>query len=170
MPLPLFTCRPIGIIHTPHINPAQTPRQPIHAAGFTGRVEIFPEFAAGLEGLERFARIWLIFAFHKAETPRLHVIPHGQTQERGVFTTRAPCRPGGIGMSLVPLLRRDGNILHVSHVDMLNGPPCWTSNPTLPIWTAAPYCKAAFRDTDESLGLLLSSLYAGHNFWGAMSG
>ena len=26
-------------------------------------------------------------------------------------------------MSLVPLLRRDGNILHVSHVDMLDGTP-----------------------------------------------
>ena len=48
MSLPLFTCRPIGIIHTPHTDPAQTPRQPIHAADYTGRVEIFPEFMAGL--------------------------------------------------------------------------------------------------------------------------
>ena len=91
MSLPLFTCRPIGIIHTPHTDPAQTPRQPIHAADFTGQVEIFPEFAAGLDGLEHYVRIWLLFAFHRAEAPRLHVIPHGQTQERGVFTTRAPC-------------------------------------------------------------------------------
>ena len=76
MSLPLFTCRPIGIIHTPHTDPAQTPRQPIHAADFTGRVEIFPEFMAGLEGLERFARIWLIFTFHRAEAPRLQVVSH----------------------------------------------------------------------------------------------
>lgn len=132
MSLPLFTCRPIGIIHTPHTDPAQTPRQPIHAADYTGRVEIFPEFMAGLEGLERFARIWLIFAFHRAEAPRLQVIPHGQTQERGVFTTRAPCRPSGIGMSLVPLLRRDGNILHVSHVDMLDDTPLLDIKPSSP--------------------------------------
>ena len=66
MSLPLFTCRPIGIIHTPHTDPAQTPRQPIHAAGFTGQVEVFPEFAAGLEGLEHSARIWLLFAFHRS--------------------------------------------------------------------------------------------------------
>ncbi|MCI7505993.1 tRNA (N6-threonylcarbamoyladenosine(37)-N6)-methyltransferase TrmO [Desulfovibrio piger] len=132
MSLPLFTCRPIGIIHTPHTDPAQTPRQPIHAADFTGQVEIFPEFAAGLEGLEHYVRIWLLFAFHKAEAPRLHVIPHGQKQERGVFTTRAPCRPGGIGMSLVPLLRRDGNILHVSHVDMLDGTPLLDIKPHSP--------------------------------------
>ncbi|EEB34726.1 MAG TPA: tRNA (N6-threonylcarbamoyladenosine(37)-N6)-methyltransferase TrmO [Desulfovibrio piger] len=132
MSLPLFTCRPIGIIHTPHTDPAQTPRQPIHAADFTGQVEIFPEFAAGLEGLEHYVRIWLLFAFHRAEAPRLHVIPHGQTQERGVFTTRAPCRPGGIGMSLVPLLRRDGNILHVSHVDMLDGTPLLDIKPHSP--------------------------------------
>lgn len=78
MSLPLFTCRPIGIIHTPHTDPAQTPRQPIHAADYTGRVEIFPEFMAGLEGLERFARIWLIFAFHRAEAPRLQVTRTGR--------------------------------------------------------------------------------------------
>ena len=82
---------------------------------------------AGLEGLERFARIWLIFAFHRAEAPRLQVIPHGR-----VFTTRAPCRPSGIGMSLVPLLRRDGNILHVSHVDMLDGTPLLDIKPSSP--------------------------------------
>ncbi|MCI7372767.1 MAG: tRNA (N6-threonylcarbamoyladenosine(37)-N6)-methyltransferase TrmO [Desulfovibrio piger] len=116
----------------PHTDPAQTPRQPIHAADYTGRVEIFPEFMAGREGLERFARLWLIFAFHRAEAPRLQVIPHGQTQERGVFTTRAPCRPSGIGMSLVPLLRRDGNILHVSHVDMLDGTPLLDIKPSSP--------------------------------------
>lgn len=121
--LPLFTCRPIGIIHTPHTDPARTPRQPIHAAAHTGRVEIFPAYADGLEGLENCGRIWLIFAFHRKRETCLRVIPHGRTEERGVFTTRAPCRPGGIGMSLVPLLRRDGNILHVSHVDMLDGTP-----------------------------------------------
>lgn len=122
--------------HRHHPHPAhrsgQTPRQPIHAADFTGQVEIFPEFVAGLEGLEHYVRIWLLFAFHRAEAPRLHVIPHGQTQERGVFTTRAPCRPGGIGMSLVPLLRRNGNILHVSHVDMLDGTPLLDIKPHSP--------------------------------------
>ena len=120
MSLPLFTCRPIGIIHTPHTDPAQTPRQPIHAAGFTGQVEVFPEFAAGLEGLEHSARIWLLFAFHRADTPRLHVIPHGVVLK------------GGIGMSLVPLLCRDGNILHVTHVDMLDGTPLLDIKPHFP--------------------------------------
>ena len=85
-----------------------------------------------LDVYKRQAHIWLIFTFHRAEAPRLQVIPHGQTQERGVFTTRAPCRPSGIGMSLVPLLRRDGNILHVSHVDMLDGTPLLDIKPSSP--------------------------------------
>ena len=38
----------------------------------------------------------------------------------------------GIGMSLVPLLRRDGNILHVSHVDMLDGTPLLDIKPSSP--------------------------------------
>ena len=77
MSLPLFTCRPIGIIHTPHTDPAQTPRQPIHAADFTGRVEIFPDSWPGLKAGALCPHL-LIFAFHRAEAPRLQVIPHGR--------------------------------------------------------------------------------------------
>ena len=90
MSLPLFTCRPIGIIHTPHTDPAQTPRQPIHAADYTGRVEIFPEFMAGLEGLERFARIWLIFAFHRG---RLRVCRSSRTGRRRSAASSLPVLP-----------------------------------------------------------------------------
>ena len=43
--------------------------------------------------------------------------------ERGVFATRAPCRPNPIGMSIVPLLRVEGNILHVGALDILDGTP-----------------------------------------------
>ena len=35
-------------------------------------------------------------------------------------------------MSLVPLLRRDGNILHISHADMLDGTPLLDIKPHSP--------------------------------------
>ncbi|WP_300718813.1 tRNA (N6-threonylcarbamoyladenosine(37)-N6)-methyltransferase TrmO [uncultured Desulfovibrio sp.] len=132
MPSSVFSFRPIGIIRTPHTDPARTPRQPIHAVGCTGRVEIFPPFVEGLEELENYSRIWLLFVFHQTKEVRLKVIPHGQDHERGVFTTRAPCRPNGIGMSLVPLLRREGNFLYVDHVDMLDGTPLLDIKPHSP--------------------------------------
>ena len=43
------------------------------------------------------------------------------TEERGLFSTRAPRRPNMIGMSTVELLRIEGNILHIKGVDVHDG-------------------------------------------------
>ncbi len=42
---------------------------------------------------------------------------------RGVFSTRIPGRPNPIGLSIVRLLAREGNILHIAGADMLDGTP-----------------------------------------------
>ena len=60
------------------------------------------------------------------------VKPFLQNAEHGVFATRAPCRLNPIGMSVVRLLRRDGNILHIAGADMLNGTP---------VLDIKPYCR-----------------------------
>ncbi|WP_297219661.1 tRNA (N6-threonylcarbamoyladenosine(37)-N6)-methyltransferase TrmO [uncultured Desulfovibrio sp.] len=113
----------IGIIHSPHTVPEQTPIQPIYATEFRGQVEVFPQFAEGLQDIEGYSHIYLLYALHRAGPVRLRVRPFLQDVERGVFATRAPCRPNGIGMSIVSLLRREGRILHVGGVDMLDGTP-----------------------------------------------
>ena len=51
------------------------------------------------------------------------VKPFLQDLERGVFATRAPCRPNPIGLSIVKLVRREGNVLHLDAVDVLDGTP-----------------------------------------------
>jgi len=51
------------------------------------------------------------------------VKPFLQDVERGVFATRAPCRPNPIGLSVVKLLRREGYILYLDAVDVLDGTP-----------------------------------------------
>ena len=58
--------------------------------------------------------------------------PYLQDVERGVFATRAPCRPNPIGLSLVRLVRREGNVLHVEDVDMLDGSPLLDVKPFIP--------------------------------------
>jgi len=115
--------QPIGIIHSEHKAPEQTPIQPVYAQGCRGRAEIFPEFAEGLRDLEGFSHIYLIYHFHRAEPPRLAVKPFLQETERGIFATRAPCRPNPIGLSVVELVRREGNVLHLEGVDILDGAP-----------------------------------------------
>lgn len=114
---------PIGVIRSGHTEPEKTPIQPVYSEGCEGRAEVFPEFAAGLRDLEGFSHIYLVYHMHKTGEPRLTVKPFLQDVERGVFATRAPCRPNPIGLSVVKLLRREGNTLYLDAVDVLDGTP-----------------------------------------------
>lgn len=118
-----ITFFPIGVIRSEHKEARQTPIQPAYAKGCQGRIEIFPQFAEGLRDLEGFSHLYLIFHFHRAEPARLIVKPFLQDIERGVFATRAPCRPNAIGLSIVELIRREDNVLHLDGVDILDGTP-----------------------------------------------
>ncbi len=115
--------RPIGVIYSQHCVAEETPIQPVYAAGCPGRVEVFPEFAEGLRDLEGFSHIYLLYHFHCVEEAQLLVKPYLQDAERGVFATRAPCRPNAIGLSVVELVRREATVLHLEGVDILDGTP-----------------------------------------------
>ena len=115
--------RPIGVIHSPHTDPKATPIQPVYAQGVAGRAEVLPEFAEGLQDLEGFSHVYLLYHFHRAREVRLVVKPFLEDTPHGVFATRAPCRPNPIGMSLVRLVRREGAVLHLEDVDVLDGTP-----------------------------------------------
>ncbi len=118
-----ITYHAIGVIRSEHVSPEKTPIQSVYAHGCRGRAEILPEYADGLSDLEGFSHIYLIYDFHKAEGGRLMVQPYLQDVERGVFATRAPGRPNLIGLSIVKLLYRQGNVLHLDWVDILDGSP-----------------------------------------------
>ena len=117
------TYRTIGVIHSEHTRPEETPIQPIYAAGCRGHVEVFPEFADGLRDIETFSHIYLVYHLHRAGKVKLTVNPFLQDVERGIFSTRAPWRPNPIGLSIVELLAREGNILRLDRVDVLDGTP-----------------------------------------------
>ena len=116
-------CRPIGVIRTPHTRQEDTPIQPVFARSVAGRVEVEVQYEEGLNGIEGFSHLFLVYAFDRAGPARLSVVPFLADTERGVFATRAPCRPNGLGMSLVRLVRREGRVLHVEDVDILDGTP-----------------------------------------------
>ena len=123
MAIAVIIYKPIGVIRSEHVVQDQTPIQPAYASGCKGRVEVFPELAEGLRDLEGFSHIYLLYHFHQSGPTRLVVIPFLQDIEHGVFATRANCRPNAIGLSIVELVRREGNILHINNVDILDGTP-----------------------------------------------
>ncbi|NLF38829.1 tRNA (N6-threonylcarbamoyladenosine(37)-N6)-methyltransferase TrmO [bacterium] len=114
---------PIGVIHSAHTDASRTPIQPVYADGCTGTVEVFPAYAEGLLDLEEFSHVYLLYHFHRAGPAQLIVKPFLQDVHHGVFATRAPCRPNAIGLSVVRLVRRDGLMLHVAGLDVLDGTP-----------------------------------------------
>ncbi len=124
--------KPIGIIHTPFSDPVGMPIQPAGAAGVRGTVQVFDEYVPGLQDLEGFSHILLLYLFHRSEGFKLQVVPFMDTEPRGLFATRAPKRPNPIGLSLVQLDRVEGATLHVSGLDMLDGTPLLDIKPYVP--------------------------------------
>lgn len=127
-----ITQRPIGVIHTPHTDSAATPRQPSYAEGVSGTVELFPEYEEGLRGIERYDYVYLIFAMDRAGAPKLSATPPGETESRGIFATRSPRHPNGMGLSLVRVVGREGRTLKIEDVDMLDGTPLLDIKPYSP--------------------------------------
>ncbi len=118
-----FRPKVIGIIHTGYRRHSGTPIQPQLADGAFGTVELNPEYTDYLKDLAGFDRIWLIYWFDRAASPKPHVVPYLDRHEHGLFATRAPSRPNPIGMSPVKLVRVEGNILTVKDVDILDETP-----------------------------------------------
>ena len=123
---------PIGVIHTPFTDPEQTPIQPSRSDA-AGTVEVYPNFAAGLEGIEGFSHIYLVFQFFTTgDQDCLLVKPFLDERETGVFSTRYPLRPNPIGISVVRQLRRANNFIHFEGADMLDGSLLLDIKPYLP--------------------------------------
>ena len=110
---------------------------------------MLPEYAEGLRDLEGFERLWLIYRLHKASPGPLRVIPFRDTTERGVFATRAPCRPNAIGLSCVRLLSVAGNVLTIGGVDILDGTPLLDIKPYVPAFDAFPNSRAGWLDDSD---------------------
>jgi tRNA-Thr(GGU) m(6)t(6)A37 methyltransferase TsaA len=115
--------KPIGLIRTPFLEKSQCPIQPLYAAETIGRVELFEPFAAGLKDIEAFSHLYLLYWFDRAEAIELVRATFLDDEPHGIFASRHPCRPNGIGISIVKLMKRHENSLDVSGVDVLDRTP-----------------------------------------------
>lgn len=129
--------QPIGIVHSPFKETDGMPIQPSGRATARGTVEIFPAFSEGLADLEGFSHIILLYHFHRVQKAQLTVTPFLDDEAHGVFATRAPTRPNPIGLSIVALTGREGNVLHIANLDILDGSPLLDVKPYVPEFDAA---------------------------------
>lgn len=139
--------RPIGVIRTPWPTPADCPRngrQPRPAP--VCRVVLDAENMPGLEGIDGFSHLILLYWLHGAGPPRLVFRPPFDAEPRGVFATRGPARPNPIGLSVVAFEGRDADgALLVRFLDCVDGTP---------LLDVKPYLRTTDAEPDASMGWL----------------
>ena len=130
---------PIGIIRTPYLSKDACPIQPVFTSQSQSQIELFPQFAAGLKDLHTFSHIFVLYSFDRVTEDVQLVRPTFlDDTPRGIFASRHPCRPNGIGLSVVRLLACEGRFLTVEGADMLNESPLLDIKPYLPQYDAVP--------------------------------
>jgi tRNA-Thr(GGU) m(6)t(6)A37 methyltransferase TsaA len=144
--------RPIGTIHSPFKQPPGTPIQPSASPDTRGMVEILPEYREGLQDLEGFSHIVLIYYFHLSQGFALKVKPFLDDRQRGLFATRAPARPNPIGLSIVRLEKIQGTRLYIREVDIVDGTPLLDLKPYVPRFDCRPEATSGW--VAENLGRL----------------
>jgi tRNA (adenine37-N6)-methyltransferase len=125
------TMRPVGFVRSAFTATAQIPKGPGAEHTAEGVIEILPEFEVGLQDVEGFSHLVVIWRFHQAEGFALLGTPPSDDRPHGVFATRSPRRPNPIGLTVVELLERNGRRLRVRGVDMLDGTPVLDLKPYL---------------------------------------
>jgi tRNA-Thr(GGU) m(6)t(6)A37 methyltransferase TsaA len=126
------TYTPIGIIHSSFTELAGMPIQAVAAQGVPGWIDIDPAYREGLQDLEGFSHLYLIYHLHRVPGGSLKVVPFLDEQPRGVFATRAPRRPNPIGISVVRLMSVQDVRLEIEDVDVVEGTPLLDIKPYVP--------------------------------------
>lgn len=123
---------PIGIIRSPYDTKESCPIQGAYSTDGAGTVEVFSEYSDGLKDIEGFSHLILLYLFDRAGEVKLVRPTFLDDEAHGIFASRHPCRPNGLGISVVRLLRRRGNVLEVSGLDVLDQTPLIDLKPYIP--------------------------------------
>jgi len=115
------TFTPIGVVHCDFGEPSD----PKTMRNSLSVLEIDEKYAEGLEGIEKFRHIFVIYHIHRALGYDLKVHPMGDRSipMRGLFATRTPRRPNPIGLTVVEVLNVEGNKITVTGLDALDKSP-----------------------------------------------
>ncbi len=123
--------KPVGVVHS-----KSTDEQiRLDHENSEAEVEVYPEYAEGLDGLSGFSHIFILAYLHKLRPDQMAVLrvkPRRLLTKGfridelplvGVFALSSPSRPNPLGLSLVELLKIDGRYLTVKGLDYFDGTP-----------------------------------------------
>ena len=129
-----FELCPVGYVRSELKARADAPRQAWEGAP-EASLEILPELAPALDGLQAGQHLWLLTWLHEAQRSVLKVHPRGEVlnPKQGVFATRSPDRPNPIGLHCVKVLSVEGSgrWLRVQALEVIDGTPILDLKPVL---------------------------------------
>ena len=154
-----YTMKVIARIHSDFPEKFGIPRQSGLVPELRAKVVFEPEFcsADALRGIEGFSHLWLIWQFSAAVcdtwSPTVRPPRLGGNERVGVFATRSPFRPNGLGLSAVELERvaldePDAPVLYVRGADMVSGTPILDIKPYLSYADSYPDASGGFTGGD----------------------
>jgi tRNA-Thr(GGU) m(6)t(6)A37 methyltransferase TsaA len=112
----------IGHLRTPWTERKQCPKN-ARQSDAVCTVELDPRWAPGLKEVETCSHLVLLYWMDKSLRNLVLQMPGQYGVQRGTFALRSPARPNPIAMSVVKLLKVEGNILSVVGLDCLDGTP-----------------------------------------------
>ncbi len=136
--------RAIGVVRTEQQVHHEAPRQSGLGRGAPAEIHVAQGMQNGLQDLDGFSHLWVVFWCHHARGNPLQVRPPRDDRKRGVFATRAPQRPNPIGLSCVRLLAVRRRVLTVSDCDLLDGTPVLDLKPYLPYCDSVPDAEVGY--------------------------
>jgi tRNA-Thr(GGU) m(6)t(6)A37 methyltransferase TsaA len=127
----MLSMQPVGYVRSSYKDTQEIPKGLGAKHEAEGVLEILPELEPGLMDIDGFSHLLVIWAFDRSEGYDVVVTPPSDNRPHGVFATRTPRRPNPIGLTVVELLSREGAVLRVRGIDMLDGTPILDIKPYL---------------------------------------
>lgn len=110
---------PIGYVENDYLEPVYNEE----VYNKISKIVLKEEFTDGLYRIGDFEKLYIFFYFSKSKGYELIHRRRYDSEISGVFASRSPHRPNGIGLTIVEFRRVEGNVLYVKGLDAINGTP-----------------------------------------------
>lgn len=150
-----MSIEPVAIFRSPISGKFGIPRQAGLAPELQGTISFIEPCNSpdALRGLEGFDYLWLIWGFSmnaRSQEFKATVRPPrlGGNERIGVFASRSPFRPNGLGLSSVKISRIDYDNceVHVLGADLADGTPIYDVKPYVEYADSHPGARSGFVD------------------------
>jgi tRNA-Thr(GGU) m(6)t(6)A37 methyltransferase TsaA len=127
----------IGRIRTPWKERKDCPKNARESEAVC-TVEVEPRWAPALKDVESCSHLVVLYWMDRSRRDIVLQVPSHYGVQRGTFSLRSPARPNPIAMSVVRLIKVDGNKLSVTGLDCLDGTPLIDLKPYFASTDAVP--------------------------------